>query len=765
MHARRCRYFRFCMKIKNARPIFPVFLLLALHCARPVCLAQNGARITLEDIWLKGTFRAAAVPGFTVGADGTSYTRQVNDTTISRFALPAGTFIGNVFQGRFPSGKNGLPVEDYAIGGGGKRVLLMADGQSIYRRSAAYRVAVYTLGEQGPMQVLDTGRVLHATLSPDGQRVAFVKGNNLYYRDLQTRKTVAVTTDGAPNRIINGNCDWVYEEEFEFTKAFAWSPDGRYLAYYRFDESAVPQFSMAKYGGLYPEQYTYKYPKAGEPNSVVSIRIYNVAARTTKIAGIQAEYFPRMQWMSTPGALCVTTLPRHQDVLQLWQVDAATGASSIFFTDRDRAYVEVNDNLHFLPNGATFVYTSERDGFNRVYVRRARPKRREEVSLNHAAGTFMANPNADTTDLALSPRGVDVEAVVSVDADSGVVYFTAAPNMVDRQLYAASLSGKSLRLVTRDSGTHAISAAGRHFLDRYSRIGQPPVYRLIDARGTVQNTIEENGQLRKTLAGFAAPEPQLLRIPLSLPLPDGSDAGYLHGYIIRPPDFRPSRRYPVLMYQYSGPGSQEVADRYPLGNLQWHQMLAQRGYIVVCVDGRGTGFRGRDFKKATYLQLGRYESDDQIAAARYLRTLPYIDSARIGIWGWSFGGFMSSTCLFKAPDVFKMAIAVAPVTNWRLYDNIYTERFMRTPAENANGYDDNAPTRLAKNLDGAFLLVHGTADDNVHFQNSVELVAELQRQGKDFDFAMYPDKAHGISGAGTRYQLYQKMTDFILENL
>jgi len=349
---------------------------------------------------------------------------------------------------------------------------------------------------------------------------------------------------------------------------------------------------------------------------------------------------------------------------------------------------------------------------------------------------------------------------VGVDVKRELVYYTAAETSpLQRNLYTVEFTGRKKKCLTPEKGTHSITPCEGYnfFIDKYSRLNKVPVYYLRDAKGDIKRVLEDNKDLKNKMTEYALGTVKFMKIK-------GVD-DMLNAWIITPPGFDSTKKYPVLLYQYSGPGSQEVADRFPVGNYFWHQMLAEQGYIVVCADGTGTGFRGERFRKKTYLQLGKYESDDQIAVAKELGKLSYVDKSRIGIWGWSYGGFMSSTCILKGSDVFKMAIAVAPVTNWRYYDNIYTERYMRTPQENAKGYDENAPDKMADKLTGKFLLIHGTADDNVHFQNSVMLTSALINANKQFESEYYPDKTHGISGGNTRRQLYQRMTDFILKNL
>lgn len=720
-----------------------LLLLPILVCYLHTVNAQN-KEITLEDVWKKGTFRIKSVPGFNAMKDGKHYTQTDKEGDVERinvYNLETGEKMRTLFDNGTLTADDGNKVrpEEYSFSKDEQKMLVKTEGEHIYRRSVLNKVYVSDFST-GKLQALHSDKVLHATFSPDGNKVAYVKDNNLYYKNLQTGKVTTVTTDGEKNAIINGNCDWVYEEEFEFTRAFDWSPDGKYLAYYRFDERKVPQYIMPLYNGLYPENYTYKYPKAGEPNSVVSIKIYDVASGKTVNANIGEEtdqYIPRIKWTRTPGRLCVYRMNRLQNKLELLLVNASYGNSDVIYTETDKCYVEVGDDLTFLPDGRTFVFTSEQSGHTHIYTYDWVGKKLK----------------------ALTKGDYDVAGITEVDAENGVIYYSAAEETpLERKYYSVNLKGKK-SLLTPEEGTHTITTinGNRFFLDKHSRLNQPPVFYLRNAKGKILRTLEDNAELKKTMSEYALGNISFTKIPVG--------HTELNAWMITPPDFNANKKYPVLMYQYSGPGSQEAADRFPIRDFFWHQILAQKGYIVVCADGTGTGMRGRDFKKKTYLQLGNLESNDQIAAAKYLGTLPYVDKNRIGIWGWSYGGFMSSTCVLKGNDVFKMAIAVAPVTNWRYYDNIYTERYMRTPKENPEGYDNNAPEKMAENLKGKFLLIHGTADDNVHFQNAVMLTDALIRANKEFESEYYPDKNHGISGGITRYHLYKRMTDFVLSNL
>ncbi len=716
---------------------------MAAFISFQAAFAQN-KQITLDDIWKNNTFRMKDVPGFNAMKDGQHYTQMDRESKriyIRVYNLQSGGQEKTLFDNAVNKyNSNELSVESYTFSRDEQKMLLLTEGQNIYRHSVLHKVYIYDIGS-GVVKLLDNDKVLHATLSPDGTKVAYVKNNNLYIKDLKKGAVTTVTTDGVKNKIINGNCDWVYEEEFSFTRAFDWSDDGKYIAYYRFDESQVPEYTLAKYNGLYPEQYTYKYPKAGERNSVVQVKIYDVQKKLAVKVDVGKEtdqYIPRIKWMATNGQLCVYRLNRLQNKLELLQADATNGRTKEIYSERNQYYISIDDAVTFLPDGHSMILRSERSGYNHFY--------NWDWKMNQL------------TDL--TPGSYDVDGLAGIDKSKKLLYYTSAESSpLERKLYVVDWNGGNKNCLTPEMGMHYITPCEgfNFFMDRYSQIDKVPVYRLMNAKGEVVRVLEDNKALETKMKDYELGDIHFMKIK-------GADDTLL-GWIIRPPGFNKAKKYPVLMFQYSGPGSQQVNDNFPAGNFFWHQMLAERGYIVVCVDGTGTGYRGEAFRKRTYLQLGKYESDDQIAVAKHLGELPYVDKNRIGIWGWSYGGFMSATCLLKGNDVFKAAISVAPVTNWRYYDNIYTERYMRTPKENEKGYDDNAPEKMAANLKGKLLLIHGTADDNVHFQNAVMLTNALISANKEFESEYYPDRAHGISGGNARYHLYNRMTDFILKNL
>jgi dipeptidyl-peptidase 4 len=702
------------------RSLFLLFFFIPL-----LTIAQK-QKITLEDIYKKPTFRGEYVPGFEKDDDA-----QLFDPASITDAL----------------GKK-IDTKDYTVSADKKRILFFNGREHIYRRSSKSTVYIYDIASKKVIQ-LNEGKVLHPTFSPDGSKIAYVFDNNLFVYDIAGAKTTQVTSDGKWNQVINGNCDWVYEEEFEFTRAFEWSPNGTYIAYYKFDESKVKEYEFTVFDNAYNKQYTYKYPKAGEQNSKVDVHIYNVLnGQDVKAKYLQGDiYIPRIKWTQQDDKLVIYWMNRHQDDLKLLMTDASTGDLQTMYEENNKYYVEINDNWWFLKDGRNFLFTSEMNGYNQLYLYSVDGKKRVTVSK----------------------MKYDVADVNVVDEDARMVYYTLAyPTPMDRNVFASDFDGRNTFMLTKGNGWHQVEFNKDHsqFYDYYSNINTPQSVALYsvqkDKKGLTAvktKTVNENEKLKEVLAKYELGTTSFLRIP-------NSKGDTLNGWMLKPGNFDPNKKYPVLFCNYGGPGSQQVVNRFGAASM-WHQLLAQNGFIIVSVDNTGTGFRGEEFKKKTYLQLGKYEIEDQIDAAKYLGSLPYIDKNRIGHWGWSFGGFMSSLAITKGSDVFKAAIAVAPVTSWRFYDNIYTERYMRTPQENPEGYDNNSPINFTDRIKGKFLLIHGTADDNVHFQNSVEMIKALVKSNIDFESAYYPNKNHGISGMAdnTTFHLWSKMTNWIFENL
>ena len=640
-------------------------------------------------------------------------------------------------------------MSSYTFSADESKVLLATDLTPIYRRSTLGSYFVYDFNDKSLIKIADVG-IQEPSLSPDGSKVAYGYENNIYLFDLKTKQTKQLTFDGEKNRIINGITDWVYEEEFGFVRAFEWSPEGTHIAFLRFDETEVPEYSMPIYGeDLYPTLQTFKYPKAGENNAVVSLHLIELEGAKTSTIPVDAYYIPRIKWKNNPDELAFQTFNRHQNELVLYEYNKRSGALSVLHTERDAAYVDVNDNLTFLVDDS-FIWSSEKDGYNHLYLHDKSGKEKRQLT----SGDW------------------EVTSYYGYDEKRKKIFFqSTAMGSINRDVYSVGINGKNLRRLTAQDGVNraSFSADFTYFINAHSNAVTPPSYtlnttvpkkRVRDAnagQSLMLKTIVDNTALLNTLEDYNISPKEFSTLAVN-----GND---LNMWMIKPADFDPSKKYPLLMFQYSGPGSQSVSNTWMSANDYWYQLLQSKGYIIACVDGRGTGFKGRDFKKSTYLQLVRYESDDQIAAAEQLSALPYIDENRTGIWGWSFGGDMAMHSILKGNEVFETAISVAPVTSWRFYDTIYTERFMRTPQENPEGYDLNSPLNYADQLKGKLLLVHGSADDNVHFQNTMRMVEALVQANKQFDWAVYPDKNHGIYGGKTREQLYNKMTQFILNNL
>ncbi|MFT5262677.1 MAG: dipeptidyl-peptidase-4 [Polaribacter sp.] len=696
--------------------------------------------ISVEDIWQDYTFYPKSVPGFNFQRDGKHYTLLEKDQ-VRQYDLTTGEFTKTLFNG------SDLKTDDfdgafsnYAFSEDEKNILITTNSEAIYRRSSKANFFVY---DGKSLTALDAkGKQRDATFSPKADKVAYSIGNNLYYKDLKKGSVVQITEDGKQNEIINGGADWVYEEEFSFAKAFEWSPDGKKIAFMRFDESRVREFTMTLYNDdVYPEYQTFKYPKVGEDNSIVTVHIYDL--KNNKITKIDLandyEYIPRIKWTQDANTLCITKMNRHQNELELVLADAKTGKTRSLLKETNKYYINITDNLTFLKNGKQFIWTSEESGFNHVYLYDLKGK--------------MIRP--------LTKGDYDVTSLYGIDEKNNLIYYQAATQSpMQREIYSADVKSVKKRKLTEEDGSNSaqFSSTFDYFVNTFSTANKASTFIVYDRSGKMVRTIEDNSDVADLQKEYGIAPVEFFDFKTT-------DGTMLNGWMVKPTDFKEGRKYPVLMHVYGGPGSQTVQDQFGGFNYWWHQMLVQKGYIIVSIDNRGTGARGQEFKKMTYQQLGKYETIDQIEGAKYLATQDYVDAERIGIWGWSYGGYMSSLCLLKGNDVFKTAIAVAPVTNWKWYDSIYTERYMRTNEENPSGYADNSPVYFADQLKGNYLIVHGVADDNVHFQNTTEMVNALVMANKQFDTYFYPNRNHGIYGGPTRLHLYNKMTRFLLEKL
>jgi dipeptidyl-peptidase 4 len=705
--------------------------------------AQSLKKVTMEDVFKKGTFSQKSVYGINWMKDGQFYSSLVQRSgapAVVKINLATGQEAAVLLDGR----ALGVNFSSYSFNADESKALIASDVESIYRRSSKGVFYVVDMASGQKQELMNGEKISYATLSPDNDKVAFVKENNLYMVELATNKLTQITADGEWNKIINGSADWVYEEEFSMAQAFKWSPDGKKIAFIRFDETQVPEFNMQTWGPLYPKDYKFKYPKAGEKNALVSIHVYDLPSGIIQKvdAGTETDiYLPRIYWTKDPNQLAFIRMNRLQNQLDLFHANATTGQSKLIIAETSKTYVDLdyNDDLQYLNDGKTFIRTSEQDGFKHIYH-------------HNLDGSLIRQ---------ITSGNWEVSSMVGIDEKAKKLYFISTEvSPLERNFYVINLDGKGKKLLTPAKGTHTINMSSDHkfFIDYYSTTANPVKVTLNDASGKEIKVLEDNQALRDQLAGFALGKKEFF----SFPTVDGTE---LNGYIIKPADFDPNKKYPVLMYVYGGPGSQNVLNSWGGTRDFWHQQLAAEGIIVACIDNRGTGARGRDFKHSTYANLGKLETIDQIEGAKYFAKMPFVDPARIGIWGWSYGGYMSSLALMKGNDVFKTAIAVAPVTTWRYYDTIYTERYLQTPQLNAAGYDDNSPITHVNMLKGNFLLIHGTGDDNVHFQNSVDLVNALISADKQFETFYYPNRNHGIYGGNTTWHLYTQMTDFLKRKL
>lgn len=711
--------------------------------------AQNPS-ISLEEIWLMGKFRQAYVFGIRSMNDGLHYTVQERDAenpnaiAINKYAYKTGEKVATLFT--TADIKTRFSFSDYSFSADETKLLLATESEAIYRHSTRENNYIYNVETKELTFLSDEGKQRYATFSPAGDKVAYVRDNNLFIYNAKDQTTRQITTDGQFNSIINGAVDWVYEEEFGFAKGFFWSPDGARIAYYKFDESQVKEYNMQTWGSahsLYPEDYKFKYPKAGEANSIVKLMVYNLTDNShTEVVSTgspEYEYIPRVKWSEKSNQVALQMMTRHQNLLDIYLFDCDKKEKELIYREEQPAYIEVSDDWTFTNNNEQFIISSDKGGFNHLYAVSLKSGKEKQITQGEW----------------------EVTSFHGMDPSTQQLFFTAAKESpMVRNVYSISTKGKNLKKLTTNNGWNqaTFSKGMKYFINTHSTINTPNTITLHNQEGTEIRELRNSNLLANYLEENNFPKKEFFTFK--------TDSGHsLNAWMLKPSNFDENQQYPVLVTIYGGPGSQEVTDQWGGGNHMWHQLLASEGYIVVSVDNRGTGARGAEFRKMTYKQLGKYETEDYILTAKHLSEKPYIDGNRIGIWGWSYGGYMSSLAITKGADYYKSAIAVAPVTTWRYYDNIYTERYMQTPQENASGYDENSPINFADKLKGNYLLVHGTGDDNVHFQNAIQMVNALILANKQFDFYMYPDRNHGIYGGNTRFHLYQKMTNWLKANL
>jgi dipeptidyl-peptidase-4 len=702
--------------------------------------AQN---LSVERIWRNYEFTAKNAGAYHLLNDGQHYVEWggngnlvkgdiSDDGKYKEILIPGSTLVWN---------DKPIEVAGFEFNAKEDKVLLWTAPKAIYRRSFEAFYFLYDIAAK-KLEALDADHAPQtlAEYSPDGTKVSFIHGNDIFIKDLNSGKVSKVTQDGKRNKIINGTTDWVYEEEFAITKAYCWSPDSKYVAFLKFDEREVPEFQMALYGELYPEQYKYKYPKAGEVNSKVTLNMLDI--KTAKIQKIDLgtyEYIPRLKWSSKANQLIVQTMNRHQNELNYWLIDATQKqvSSKLFYTEKSTTYIDVDNNLLILKDGKSILRTSESSGFNHIY-----------------------KLGFDGSSTPITTGDWDIIEFLGIDEQIQTIYYSSAePGAIYKSVYSIQLDGSQKKNLSTSLGyNNATFLNGmKYFINSYSNANTPPVISLCKANGELVKILEENTVLLDKMKN----ERLSPRVFLSIP----TENVILNASLIFPTNYNPTKKYPVFVNVYGGPGHNEVLDSWDGNDYFFHNLLAQDGYMVLSIDPRGTQYRGAEFKKSTYLQLGKLEIQDVIDATKIFAQRPDVDATRLGIMGWSYGGFMSSLAMTKGNGLFKMGIAVAPVTNWRFYDNIYTERFMRTPQENAHGYDDNSPINFAKDLQGKYFLIHGAADDNVHYQNSMEMISALVKANKQFDLFIYPNKNHGIYGGNTRNHLFNMIHDYILKEL
>ncbi len=731
-----------------------IFLFFCLCCLAG--FAQGGKALDLKEI-NSGKFSPENIYGVVPMPDGEHYTqRNAEGTQIVKYSFRTGEPVEVVFDVAKARECPFKKFDSYQFSPDGSKILIATETTPIYRHSytAVHYLYPVKRNDKGVTtnniveKLSDGGPQQAPVFSPDGNLVAFVRDNNIFLvKLLYGNSESQVTEDGKLNSVLNGIPDWVYEEEFGFNRALEFNADNTMLAYVRFDESEVPSYTFPLFAGEaprnnalqdYPGEYTYKYPKAGYPNSKVSVHTFDIKSKVTRQVKLPIDadgYIPRIRFTQDPNKLTIMTLNRHQNRFDMYFADPRSTVCKLALRDESPYYINENvfDNIRFYPDNFSFV--SDKSGYPHLYW----------YSMN---GNLIKQ---------VTSGDYEVKNFIGWNPDTNEFYYTSNEESPMRQaVYKIDRKGKKVKL-SNQQGTNSpiFSSSMKYFMNKFTSLDTPMLITLNDNTGKVLKTLVTNDKLKEKLAGYAIPQKEFFTFKTT----EGVD---LNGWMMKPVNFDPSKRYPVLMFQYSGPGSQQVLDKW---GISWETYMASLGYVVACVDGRGTGGRGSEFQKCTYLNLGVKEAKDQVEAAKYLGGLPYVDKGRIGIWGWSFGGYMTIMSMSEGTPVFKAGVAVAAPTDWKYYDTVYTERFMRTPKENAEGYKAASAFSRADNLHGNLLLVHGMADDNVHFQNCTEYAEHLVQLGKQFDMQVYTNRNHGIYGGNTRNHLYTRLTNFFLNNL
>lgn len=718
--------------------------------------AQGSKSLDLKEV-VSGKFTPRKIYGvIPIPGDGEHYSQMnAEGTQIIKYSFKTGKQVEVLFDAATARECTFKRFDSYSFSPDGSKLLIATETTPVYRHSYTAVHYIYSLKRnlEGKInnvveKLSDGGPQQVPVFSPDGNLVAFVRDNNIFLvKLLYGNSESQVTEDGKRNEVLNGIPDWVYEEEFSFNRALEFSADSQMLAYIRFDEREVPSYSFPLFAGeaprlspfeKYPGAYTYKYPKTGEVNSKVSVHTFDIKSKVTRKINVPLDadgYIPRIRFTKDPDKLAVMTLNRHQNRFELYFANPRSTVAKLALRDESDTYIaeSVFDNIVFYPDNFSFV--SEKSGYSHLYWYSMGGNLLRQVT----SGTY------------------EVKEFIGYDDTEGSFYFSSNEESPLRTaIYKIDRKGKKSKLSTQ-TGTNSaqFSTSLKYFLNRYSSVDTPTLITLNDNTGKTLATLIDNEALKQQIAQYNMPRKEFFSFQTS-------EGVSLNGWMMKPTDFSAGRKYPVLMYQYSGPGSQQVVDRF---GISWETYMASQGYIVVCVDGRGTGGRGAEFTKCTYLNLGIKEAKDQVETALYLGSQPYVDKNRIGIWGWSFGGYMTLMSMSEGRPVFKAGAAVAAVTDWNYYDTVYGERFMRTPKENAEGYKATSAFDRADKLHGNLLLVHGMADDNVHFQNCAEYAEYLVQLGKQFDMQVYTNRNHSIYGGNTRLHLYTRLTNFFKKNL
>ncbi|TAH27080.1 MAG: S9 family peptidase [Cytophagales bacterium] len=709
-------------------------------------IAQSKSTISLSSIWEKGEFFGASAEAIKFSSDEKFYYDFENaneNISLVKKSIESSKkiIIANTSQWVYKD--KSLEVEDYQLSPDENYILLQTNTEKIYRRSHQSDYYIYQISSKKVTPLSLNGKQCNPEFSSSSKHIAFTRNNNLFLYTISSGIEIQLTFDGKKDSIINATSDWVYEEEFEFSKAYQWSPNGDKILYYKFDESKVPIYNMQVWKSeLYPKNYQYKYPKAGTENSTISLWMYDLSTQKNNLINLpisSREYIPRIKWTSDNNIAAIMKMNRAQNHLELIHFDCRNQKTEKVYEEKNDSYIEINDHLTYLDSNKGFLISSEKDGFRHLY-------------LYSFSGQFICQ---------ITKGNWEVDKFFGLNPKNQLIYYTSAEeNVLERHLYSIEIDGKNKKKLSSQKGVHEIefSPNFQYYIHQWSSFNNPTSAELVNSNGKIVKQLFNNEVLNKKLEETNICKNNFFQFR-------NKENQSLNAYMIYPPSEKIKGKYPVLIYLYGGPGSQEVKNEWIGPNYAWFQMLAQMGYGVMCFDGRGTGGKGEKFKKCTQLNLGKYELEDLIAAAEYLKKIPEIDSSRIGVFGWSFGGYMSSLAMTKGNGLFSMGIAVAPVISWRFYDTIYTERFLGNPNENPNGYDLNSPINFANQLKGAYLLIHGTADDNVHLQNTIEMERALIKADKQFTSFHYPDKNHGIYGGNTRLHLYQMMTNFIQKNL